>query len=393
MKLRVILTVVLAVASVGTRGQSLEELRAQMNRAQQELKATNALLGDTDNKITASERTRRLTENKIAAQRKIIANYEKQAQILSGEINSNSQQITELGSSLEALKEDYARVVLLSWKNHRLNNAMTFLFASRNFNDATRRMAHMKRYNHRRLQQAAEIDSVSRALQHQTETLATRKQELDQAQSRQKDQIEELSKSQSQLSSIISDLRGDRKRLEAKAKDQKARIANAQKQIDKIIAQQARAAQNERKNQSQSQRQKDVALSGKFEENKGKLPWPVEGGSVLHHFGKQTVSANITSDFKGIEIAAPAGAAVTAVFEGEVTGIYKMEHFNTCVTVRSGDFIVLYGNLASVAVKSGAKVAVGQRLGALTTGSEGPMLVFQIWRETTPVDPILWLRK
>jgi septal ring factor EnvC (AmiA/AmiB activator) len=392
MKLCAILVFLLSVVTIGVSGQSLEELRAQMSRDQEELKATNALLGVNQNKISTSERDRRLTENKIAAQRKIIANYEKQASIIGGEITANSRQIRELDSHLAALKKDYGAVVYSAWKNHKMNNAVAFLFASRDFNDATRRVAHMKRYNRMREQRAAEIDSVSFVLQYEIDQLATRKQELDDAKAQQKAETNELSKSEKQLSKIISGLRGDRKKLEAKAKAQKASIAKAQKQIDKIIAEQARAAQRGR---SEAQREQDVVLSGKFEENKGLLPWPVTGGSVLHRFGKQKVSDNITTDFKGIEIAAPAGAAVRAVFEGEVTGVYNMDHFNTCVTVRSGSYIVLYANLVAASIKTGEKVAINQRLGALSNNADtdGQMLVFQIWRETTPVDPLTWLRK
>jgi septal ring factor EnvC (AmiA/AmiB activator) len=392
MKLRAIFIVLLSVVTLGVSGQSLEELRTQMSRDQEELKATNALLGVNQNKISSSERDRRLTENKIAAQRKIIANYEKQASIIGGEITANSRQIRELDSHLTALKKDYGEVVYSAWKNHKMNNAVAFLFASRDFNDATRRVSHMKRYNRMRERRAAEIDSVSFVLQYEIDKLASRKQELDDAKARQKAETNELSKSEKQLSKIISGLRGDRKKLEAKAKAQKASIAKAQKQIDKIIAEQARAAQRGR---SEAQREQDVVLSGKFEENKGLLPWPVTGGSVLHRFGKQKVSDNITTDFKGIEIAAPAGAPVRAVFEGEVTGVYNMDHFNTCVTVRSGSYIVLYANLAAASVKTGEKVAINQRLGALSNNADtdGQMLVFQIWRETTPVDPLLWLRK
>jgi septal ring factor EnvC (AmiA/AmiB activator) len=392
MKLRSILLLWLSVVCVGASGQSLDELRDQMSRDQEELKATTALLGANQNKISSSERDRRLTENKIAAQRKIIANYEKQASIIGADISSNSRQIRELDTHLSTLKKDYGASVYSAWKNHKMNNAVAFLFASHDFNDATRRVAHMKRYNRMREKRAAEIDSVSFVLQYEIDKLARQKQELDDAKARQKSEMGELSKSEKQLSSIIASLRGDRKKLEAKAKEQKARIAKAQKQIDKIIADQTKTTQSGR---SEAQREQDIVLSGKFEDNKGKLPWPVSGGSVLHRFGTQKVSEDITNNFKGIDIAAPAGATVRAVFEGEVTGVYNMEHFNTCVTVRSGNYIILYANLASASVKTGDKVAINRNLGVLSDGvtDDGHFLVFQIWRETTPIDPLLWLRK
>lgn len=392
MKLRAVFIVLLSLACVGSSAQNLEELRAQMKRDQEQLKITNALLGDNQNEIKSSERSRKLTENKIATQRQMIGNLEKQASIIGAEINTNTRQVRELNAQLETLRKDYGEVVYSSWKNHKMNNAIAFLFASRDFNDATRRVSHMKRYNQMREIKGAEIDSISFVLQYEIDKLAVKKQELDDTRTEQKKEMDELARSEKHLATIISGLHNDRKKLEAQAREHKNRIAKAQKQIDKIIEEQAKAAQ---KGRTQAQREQDIVLSGKFEDNKGKLPWPVSGGSVLHRFGPQKVSAEITTNFKGIDIAAPRGAAVKAVFEGEVTGVYNMDHFNTCVTVRSGNYIILYANLAKTSVKTGDKVAINQQLGSLsdTADTDGHMLVFQIWRETTPVDPLLWLRK
>lgn len=389
--LRILLTAFLSVWCIASQAQTIDELRAQMKRDQDQLKATNALLGKNQSQIQSSERNRKLVENNIATRRSMVRNLEKQASLIGGEITTTTRQVRELDQELETLKQDYGRFVYDSWKNHKMNNAVAFLFASRDFNDAQRRIGHMKRYNNMRETKGAEIDSISFVLNYEIEKLSLRKQELDEAKAEQSKEMAELSKEEKQLASIIGNLRTDRKKLETQARDQKNRIAKAQKQIDKIIADQAKAAKSGR---TQAQREEDIVLSGKFEDNKGKLPWPVNGGSVLHRFGKQKISAEITNDYKGIEIAAPRGATVKAVFEGEVTGTYELDRFNICVTVRSGSYIILYANLARASVKTGDKVAINQQIGALSDSSDADqhLLIFQIWRETTPVDPLQWLR-
>lgn len=387
----IVLIAAMSLACFGAAGQGIDQLRAEMNRAQEQLKATNALLGKNQNQIKSSERNRKLTENNIATRRGMIRNLDKQAALIEAEINANTRQVRELDGQLESLRKDYGEFVYSAWKNHKMNNAVAFLFASRDFNDATRRISHMKRYNRMREVKGAEIDSVNYVLQYEIEKLALRKQELDEAKAEQKKEMTELSKEEKQLASIISGLRNDRKKLEAQARDQKSRISKAQKQIDRIIAEQSKASKTGR---TDAQREQDVILSGKFEDNKGLLPWPVSGGSILHRFGRQTVASGVVNDFKGVDIAAPRGAKVKAVFEGEVTGVYNLDHFNNCVMVRSGSYVILYANLARTSVKTGDKVAINQQVGTLfdTDDSNQHYLVFQIWRETIPVDPQQWLR-
>jgi septal ring factor EnvC (AmiA/AmiB activator) len=325
----------------------------------------------------------------------MVRNLEREAVLISSEITANTRQVRDLRAGLDTLKNEYGAMVRAAWENHKLNNAVTLLFASHDFNDATRRIAYMKRYNAMREKRGAEIDSLDYILQYELEKLEVRKRELDRSKAEKTSDLASLDKEERQQSSAIAGLRTDGRKLETQAREQQRKIADAQKNIDRIIAEQARAVAAGR---SQAQIEADIVLSGRFEDNKGRLPWPVGGpGSVLDRFGRHTVASqrDITNDFKGINIAAPRGAQVRAVFEGEVTGVYNLDHFNNCVTVRSGSYIVLYANLATTSVRMGDRVAINRQIGTLfdTDDESQHMLIFQIWRETTPVNPEQWLRK
>lgn len=393
--LRRVVIVIFLLACTGASAQNtIEELREQMRRDQQQLNATNVLLGKTRDNIRLSERDLKLIQNNILTRRKLVKNLDSQISIITAEINANARQVRELGDQLDKLKKEYGDFVYSSWKDHKTHNALAFLFASRDFNDATRRIAHMKRYNQMRERKGAEIDSLNYILQYEIEKLNKQKTELDNSRKQKDEEVNALSKEEKQQTSALEHLKSDRKKLTAQAKEQQRKIDNAQKKIDKIIAEQAKASKAGR---SQAQIESDVKLSGKFEDNKGKLPWPVAGGSILDRFGKHAVSSQrgITNDFKGINIAAPKGVKVSAVFEGEVTGVYNIPNFNNCVMVRSGSYIIVYGNLGRTSVKTGDKVSINQEVGRISDSdnTEQHMLIFQIWRETTPVDPEQWLRK
>lgn len=390
--LKIATVITMSLVCIVSAAQSRDELEALISRSQKEIEALNSLIDRNEAKIDNSERSRKLQVNKINAYREMIRNLDKQAAMLSSEITANTRQVRELDQQLETLRKDYGAFVYSAWKNHKMNNAVAFLFASRDFNDATRRISYMKRYNLMREKKGAEIDSISFVLQYEIEKLAQQKQERDNAIARQNAEKANAEKEEKKLSAMISNIRADSKKLKEQAQEHKNRIIKAQKQIDRIIAEQAKAAQ---KGRSQAQIEQDVKLSGKFEDNKGKLPWPISGGSVLHRFGRQTITSGVVNDFKGIEIAAPRGAVVKAVFEGEVTGVYNLDHINDCVMVRSGNYVILYANMARTNVNTGDKVAINQRLGTLfdTDDTDQHVLIFQIWRETTAVDPLLWLRK
>ncbi len=395
-KLRTAITAIFLLACTVAAAQgTLEELREQMRRDQQKLNETTALLGKNRDKQTLSEREFKIVQNSMDIRRDMIRNLDAEAALITAEITSNTRQVRTLDEQLTTLKEEYGQMVYSAWKNYKMNTAVAFLFASRDFNDATRRMSHMKRYNQMRETKGAEIDSLNYVLQYELDKLNLQKEELDRSKAQKSAELATLAKDEKQIAATIEQQKIEGKKLKTEAEKLQAKIKSGQKQIDKIIAEQAKAGKTGR---TQAQIERDIVLSGKFEDNKGKLPWPAGGpATVTDHFGRHAVSSQkgITNDFKGINIAAPRGAQVKAVFEGEVTGVYNLDHFNNCVMVRSGSYIVLYANLARNSVKAGDKIAINQEIGRLfdTDDEDKHMLIFQIWKETTPVDPELWLRR
>lgn len=374
---------------VAAQQNSLERQNERRRLAEKRLEEIRGLLGDNYGNILASERGLKLAGNRIAAQREIAAGLDADMERFSAKISAGARQIRGLDSTITELKKDYGRQVYSAWKNHMLNNAAAFLFASHDFNDATRRLAHIRRYNRAREMKKAQIDSLVGRLQSDTMALRISKDTLGVLKAESNAVLSSLRADEAKYRDAQKRLRSDRKKLEAQAKKERETIAAAQREIDRIIALQAKAAKGERSGA-------DVALSGRFEENRGRLPWPVGGpGTVLDRFGVERMADGIERDSKGITIAARPGATVKAVFEGRVTGVYNIGQFDKCVTVRSGNYVVLYGNLASTEFKSGDTVALNQSVGTLgdSNNADRNMLIFQIWRETTALDPEEWLRK
>ncbi len=379
--------VVMAVAAVlaagSVTGQDIGAQEDAIRQARQQLAEIERLSGENVKQTTSSERALAIERNKIGAQKKVAQGLEKQVGGLATKIRADERQAGRLEKQLEGLKAEYGKTVYATWKNHKLNNATAFLLAAKDFNDATRRLTYLRRYNSERARRGTEIDSLGKELEREIRELEGEKKRLEGLRAESDKALGVLAKSEAAYKARLSDLQKDRRKLEADAKKEREKIAAAQKEIDRIIAAQARGADV------------DVVLSGRFEENKGKLPWPVGGaGAVVAHFGPNRMADGITRDEKGITIATGRGAQVRAVFEGKVTGVYNIGQFDKCVTVRSGSYIVLYGNLAETRLKNGDAVALNQIVGKINNSAneERHVLLLQIWRETVPLDPEEWLR-
>src|SRR5207344_3442995 len=108
----------------------------------------------------------------------------------------------------------------------------------------------------------------------------------------------------------------------------------------------------------------DVALSDNFEKDKGHLPWPIASGTIAMRFGPHEYIKGVVHNNQGITIESSPGTAVTAIFDGEVQGVFFVGDVSA-VMIRHGKYFTTYSNLSSVAVSKGQSVKMGQLLGKL----------------------------
>ena len=138
----------------------------------------------------------------------------------------------------------------------------------------------------------------------------------------------------------------------------------------------------------------DPALSGQFEANKGRLPWPVNG-AVLESFGQHyhPVYTNVKLPYNnGVTVSTQAGAPVKAVYDGVVTQIIVMPGYNQCILVQHGKYFTFYCCLTGATVKKGDKVKTGQTLGTVCTIDGEARMHFELWQDRTPQNPENWLK-
>jgi septal ring factor EnvC (AmiA/AmiB activator) len=189
---------------------------------------------------------------------------------------------------------------------------------------------------------------------------------------------------------------------------QKLQAAQLNDQIEGIITVEAESSvkNQEKDNRLPAENKGDYAmtteeqtLSSKFEQNKGRLPFPVSGKYLITgRFGEQQYEElkQQTVTNGGINIQAMSNNDVKSVFGGEVSAVFAMAGYQNTVIIRHGEYLTVYSNLSSVFVKKGDQVTAGQSVGKIYTDSDAgntSVLYFQIRKGKTKLNPEAWLRR
>jgi murein hydrolase activator len=384
--------------------RKLEERKAQLL---QEIRLNEKLLSEQKNKEKSVVSVIMQQNAKINLRERLIATTEKQTKLLNDDIYRNQLQINKLTRELKDLKEDYANMIVKSYKSRSEQSRAMFLLSSNSFLQAYKRAQYMKQYAGYRKSQGDEIKIKSDELAIQNEKLSTQKTEkeiLIKEQEKEKISLQQEKKEQEKL---VNSIKKDQKKIAAEIKKKQQET----KEIDKKIQQIIRAAIAEaNKKTAKLTGEKTVStgtsstkfvltpegkiISNNFKANKGNLPWPVSKGFVSVKFGSQPhpVVKSTLIQSSGVEITTEAGSNAMAVFEGEVVSIQIITPIKKAVYIQHGDFITVYHNLSSVSVNKGDKVSVKQSIGKIHTDGAGRTTIrFSVLQNDTFLNPQLWL--
>ena len=132
-----------------------------------------------------------------------------------------------------------------------------------------------------------------------------------------------------------------------------------------------------------------------FEKNRGRLPWPLDGGLVYIAFGRQQIpGTKIFVDNQGIDIKTSVGATIKCVADGEVTAIMDLDQYQV-VMVKHGKYFTAYNKLNTVSVKQGDVVKAGSVLGTVAADFDGDgSFQFQVFNDRQVYqNPESWLKR
>ena len=422
--------------------KSREELEKQRQQLRKEIEETEKLLNSNKAQTKENLLQYNLIAKKVNLQDRVIDNINRDLNRLDDNMYLISKDVRRYDLLLDTLKQEYAKSMVYAYKNRSSYDFLNFIFSSANFNDAMKRISYLKSYRNYREMQGDNIVRTQDLRKKRIQDLNGTKQEKNQVLQVQSKEMAILETQQKEKDRVIAELKKQGKQLNKQ-------IAAKQKQMQKVntaIAAAIRAAQEEARKEAMAKaaaekkrlkeeadriakanasanasndvksnppkttitpkptpapkapesvllNSENTALNASFEKNRGTLPWPLDRGVILMHYGANTLPSGSIMDVTSVTISSEIGTPVKAVFDGTVTAVKPIEDM-IVVIVQHGRYFTTYSNLSGVTVQKGQSIRTGQTLGRVASNFDGIGAIdFYISNETNNYDPEKWLKR
>ena len=374
----ILLSCLLAFTAVA-QSSSQQSKKAKLEK---EIAILNKQLKENEKKSSSALNSLSLVRKKVSSSKKLVEENTKEIKSIDGRIAKEEHNIARLQGRLDTLSLYYGKLIRSAYKNRDSRIWFMYILSSDNFGQGVRRFDYFRNIARQMNVQAQKIKETKKELEIRREELLSMRKQADNLRKSNQKQLDKLKEAEAQSKKIVNQLNRNKKKYQKQLEEKRRQVNALNKEIAKMIQ------------KGKSSKPVDVKLSKEFSGNRGKLPWPVEG-SVIESFGQHyhPVYKSVKLPFNnGVNIATEKGAAVKAVFDGEVRQVIVMPGYNQCVLVQHGEFFTFYCKLGSVSVKAGQKISTGQTMGKVETINGETVLHFQLWEDRNPQDPEFWLR-
>ena len=424
------------------QAQTREELEHQRQELKKEIEQTEKLLNS--NKAQTKENLLGLTliTKKVNLQDRVIDNINRDLNMLDNSIYTMQKDVRRYDKLLDTLKQEYTKSMIYAYKNRSNYDFLNFIFSSANFNDAIKRISYLKSYRSYREMQGENILRTQDLRKNKIRDLGGVKQKKNSTLQVQSKEMEALEAQKKEKDRIVAELKKQGKQLnnQIAAKQKQMRkvdnaIASAIKKAQEMARKEAMAkAARDEKERKDAERaaaknnagnennpatsptkniaktpkpaapvkkqesvllnsSEDIALNANFEKNRHSLPWPIDRGVILMHYGSNTLPSGTVIVVTSVTISSDIGTPVKAVFDGTVSVVQTIDDMQV-VIIQHGRYFTTYSNLSGVSVQKGQEIKTGQTLGKVAANFDGVGAIdFYISNESSNYDPETWLRR
>lgn len=412
-KIFLVLVALLLAMGAGIAQQSRKELEDKRKKLLKDIEQTSSLLKQTKQDKAATLSRYVTLQKQINKRQQLVETLQKEMSYLLENVERTATVVIALNDDADRLKAEYTAIARHAYRQRLMHSKWLFLLSAKSFNDAFRRWQYLRQYDRYRQKQARLILDTQQMLLGKIKTLEDRKREKENLLGAEKRQSQLLGLEMQAKNRLLEDLKGDEARLARDLEGKQAAATKLNNAIEKVIREEMERIRREErlaaaaasgasassgKTAATPTATPEVAsISKDFQNNKGRLPWPVKNGVITGHFGRQPhpTIPNIEIVNNGIDIRTDDGAQVRAIFEGTVVGTQFIPGFDYMVILQHGSYYTVYSNLEEVNVKKGDKVDIRQTIGKVSTDRKDNTseVHFEIWKEKTRLNPQDWVGK
>jgi septal ring factor EnvC (AmiA/AmiB activator) len=421
--------------------QDQQTLKKEQQKLEKRISNTKKLLNKVKNNSQASLNEIRLIENQIKTREALVHLFDNQVRSAEIKMVQKKMEVKRLIARLKQLKQQYRKMFLYAYKHRGNYNKVMFLLSSNDYNEALRRNRYLKKVAAIQQKQVALIKQHQELISKEINQIEDEKQIKELALEEKKQERAAIEKDKTKKEKSYEKFKKEEQALITQLKEDEKKKIQLKKQIDAAIradiarekareaarqAELAKAAKAKPAEQPATQTTasgtgtkpatpkstttapapkvvatpvstEGAAIGRSFEANRGRLPWPVDNGSVTERFGRNyhPTLSGVEWNNNGIDITCNRGSRVRSVFEGEVTTVFSVPGAGKVVIIKHGAYRTVYGNLAETYVSVGSKVSTKQVIGSLLNDGGVSICHFEVHQvvgvNPVTLNPSLWI--
>jgi len=407
-----LLTFLIGLPITSFSQKNSEKLRKEQERLEKSINVTKGLLKKAKSNTEATLSELRVLENQVNYREELLKNFDSQIRSTELKIDQKKQQIIDLEEKLQHLIYQYKKLLLYAYKHRSKEGQWMYIFAAKNYNEAVKRkkylikIAELQRkqkqiiVQHQRLisDEKTELEKEKQTKISIAEQKKLEKEDLLVDKKEQEKNYDKLKKAENKLAAEMKLIENKKIILKQRIKEaisaelaaeESRRKANERKSVQKTTVNNTTAITTTAKSNSNVDKSssstnlatktetpkrtitisetREVELNQNFESNRGRLPWPVERGTITEGYGRQPHPKlkEIYTNNNGVDISTHRNANVRSVFDGEVTSVLSIPGAGKIVIIKHGNYRTVYSNLQEVYVGVGSKVNTKQAVGSL----------------------------
>lgn len=416
----------MAVLSAGLKQPSFaqssrDQLEKDKKENQEKIRQIQGVLKKTSTQKNVNLKQLQVINSQISAQKKQIGLLNEDLKLLDKELVTLGAERRKLDQNMERLKKEYGKMIYEASKRTTSLNNLIFLFSADTFNQFVLRYKYLKQYTDARQNQVKQMEALKVQIAAQQERIVSKKDQQKILINDRVAEADKLSTLQTQKNTVVNELSKQESELRAELAKSRQQAAMLDRNLKEIIERERRErlarerAAREKADRERAAREargeeptpvaeaekldlsgmtdEEVKLASSFTASKSRLPWPVRG-FVTEHFGRHAhpVLKGIIVDNLGVDIQTNAGEPVRAVYDGLVLDVNNMPGYGYVVAIQHGDYMTVYAKMKNTSVRPGQRVKVRDQIGVVATNGDGDSeLQFQVWKNTTKLNPESWL--
>jgi murein hydrolase activator len=442
----ILLTTVLLSTTVSaqTKAGDQQELEKERQELKSEIDQTQQQLDQNRQSTKVSRRDLAIINENLNKQERVLKDVNKELNGIDNNITTSQRDVRKMSFLLDTLKQEYTNSMIYSYKNRSNVDFLNFILSASSFNDAIKRITYLKNYRSYRELQGENIIRTQKLLKDRIDELAENREKKSTMLLTQNKEINILADQQKQKNDIVQQLKAQGYQLNNEITDKQnqmrkvsnaiaAAIRKAQEEARRDALAKAAADKEKAKKDAEAARKlaaannttittptvitpvtvtktvktkpepvkpasvllnsSNISTNTSFEKNKGYLPWPVDRGAILMHYGNNKEPNGVIMNISCTSISSDIGTPVKAIFDGVISAVKNADDIQI-VIIQHGQYFSTYSNLGDVVVHKGDIVKTGQVIGKVLANDDGYGAIdLYISNETSDLNPEVWLRR